>query len=324
MGGPLADEKPILFPDQGGYHVHRLFLSEHRSGAGEDGDLSLGGEQGSGASGFSVNVHIPCPFGKIHGQGAVVGVENGKNAVIPILHPVAHRFGAAGLHREDTGENPFPAGLPQALMGLPEGDQAPVVGQGLLILRDFQGVPADGVHPIRRAIAVVVEFTVASGLGAKKFLSRLEEGHPLRKKHKGCRQPVLTNQEFPGSVGAYEVQPIEKGVVVVAGDVVHALLRLGGPVGQTPEAGIQSVLVADGPGDEAGGTAVENGTPEQIPAGVGEEGDPWGQGGAVLGGQLRTRPDGAGVHLPALAVENHMGMAAFHRLNDLIDGGSVQ
>ena len=299
-------------------------MDENRGGTGEGGDLSLGGEQRDGSGGTVVDVHIPGSVRQGHGQGPVIGVENGKNAVIPILHPVAHRFGIAGFHRENAGLNRLPSGLAQTLVGLPEGNETFIIGQGLLIFRAFQGIPANGVHPIRGTVAVAVKFSVALGLGAQDFLSGLEEGHALGQKHEGRRQPVLTNQRLPRGVGVYQGEPVEKGVVVVAGDVVYALLRLTGPVGKSQEAGVQRIFVADCPGDKAGSPAVKDGAPKQIPAGVGEEGNSRGQGGMILGSQLRAGTDGTGVHLPALAVEDHMGMAAFHRLNDLIDGGDVQ
>ena len=59
VGRPLADQKSVLLPDQGGHHIHRLFLGEHRGGAGEDVDLSLGGEQRDGSGNTVVDVHIP-------------------------------------------------------------------------------------------------------------------------------------------------------------------------------------------------------------------------------------------------------------------------
>ena len=109
----------------------------------------------------------------------VIGVENGKNVVIPILHPVAHRFGISGFHRENTGLNRLPSGLAQTFVRLPEGNETFIISQGLLIFRAFQSIPADGVHPIRGAVAVVVEFSPAFWLGAEDFLPGLEEGHAL-------------------------------------------------------------------------------------------------------------------------------------------------
>ena len=61
-------------------------------------------------------------------------------------------------------------------------------------------------------------------------------------------------------------------MVIVAGNIVYALIRMGRPGRCAQKAAFQQILGAVGTGDEAGCRAVEGAAPQQIPDAVIKEG----------------------------------------------------
>ena len=271
-----------------------------------------------------MNIAIPGTCGQGKGHGVAVGIENGNDSVIPVLDPVGSHPGIFCINGENAGFHRLPPGLPQSLVGLAEGNQPPVIVSCLPVLRLVQGVPSQGIDPVRGTVAVFVKSAPALGLGAQHFLARLEEGHALGQHDKGRRQPALPDQRFPVRLRAGQSQPVNQGVVVMAGDIVDALFRPGCPAGHSHEAGVQSIFVADRAGNKAGGMAVKNAAPEQIPDGIAEEGNPGHFGRIALHRKLHTGPHRLGFHLPALAVEDYIWMAAVNGAYDLVHGLGVQ
>ena len=124
-----------------------------------------------------------------------------------------------------------PGGQPEQREFFSQGDQTLIVAQRLQRVRAFKGVPPQGVHPVRRAVAVVNKPAPAGGLGTEHFFPGLEEGHALRENaERGC-QPVPAGKLLLGNAVPCQGNPVRQGIVIMAGTIVDALLRVLRPPG---------------------------------------------------------------------------------------------
>ena len=83
-----------------------------------------------------------------------------------------------------------PGGQPEQGEFFANRDQALIVAQRLQRLRAFKAVPPQGVHPVRRTVAVVDKPAPAGGLGTEHFFPGLEEGNTLGENAERGGQPV--------------------------------------------------------------------------------------------------------------------------------------
>ena len=109
----------------------------------------------------------------------------------------------------------------------------------------------------------------------------------------------------------------------MAGSVVYSLRGIRSPVGLATESLDQFITVKVTAGNEALFRILKHGTLQLIPDGVVEETKTRNHVGISLDGHLYIGFGDAGGHIPALAVEDHIGMGLVNLGDQLIDGVGV-
>lgn len=114
---------------------------------------------------MAVDVYFPLSVGNADGNIRGVGIEHRKNLMGQALNAEGRHVGIVMVDGMNRPADLFPSAQPQAVVGLAEGDQAPVVIHIFLIFFFIKGIPLDGVDPVGGAVAVVIEAALFAGLG---------------------------------------------------------------------------------------------------------------------------------------------------------------
>ena len=258
-----------------------------------------------------------------NGDGLGVGVEDGENLSLRLVDTERHTVFIFTVHRVDTALNILPCGQMKCRVGFPERNQALVVAENILIFRLVQSRPFQGIDAVRGAVAVVVKAAVLPGLGAEHFLTGLQEGDALREHIKRGGEVVHPNPGFNGRIRGGEGDTVKESGIVVAGGVIHTLVWLSRPGRHSHEAGFQRLFGYDCAGDEARRGAFKGSPAKQVADGVAEEAEAGNHRGIGLYRQPDTGLGQLGLHIPALTVENHVGVLLMDGGHDLVDGHGV-
>ena len=301
-------------------------LGQNHGGDGVHADAAGGSAQRGSAGLVALDIDGPGALGQGNAPGCGVGVEDDED-VVGILSVVAvdehgdHVAGGGiGL---DTAADIGSIVHTQGGVCLTEGDQALVVLDVCSIVRSLQFGPLDVVDEVGGVVAVLAAVAVLLQLLAEEFLTGMDEGNAL------CGQVDSSSQVAhlldagidAGSAGGLD-DLVDQGVVVVAGSVLDDLLGIAGPPGLCHEVGSHIALAVAGTGNEAGGVAVVAG--QQVTDAVGEIAEAGGLGRVALLGHFGAGLAVGAVHVPALAVEDHVGAALMDFGDDLVDGLHIQ
>ena len=317
---PLADQKFVLLPNQSSHNIHGLVLSQHSGRNGGNPNRPFRTGQSFRSRDAILNVHIPASFGQSYGHVGSIRIEDSENILLFAIDLKGYHVRIVHTDGMYLFPDLVPGHQPKGRVGFPESDQSPVKCHIALILFLVQVFPFQRIDLIGRTVAVVVKAALLGRLGPQHFLTGLHKGNTLGQEGKGRRQIVHLHQHVPGRFRRGQANAVKEGVVIMAGDVVHTLVRLCRPQGHTHKAGFQLVLGANGAADESGSSVVKHRAPQQIPNRIAEEGESRHFGGIALYGQIKAGLGQLGIHAPALAVENDVGVGLVNGMNDLVDG----
>ena len=267
---------------------------------------------------------IPASLRQGHGGGFGVGVEDNYQLIllaVCILRDVEAQHIEIEIRKlGDLLADLLGGGHPQSRMLPAEGDETGVVVHHILIHGIGEGVPLDGVDGIGGFVGIVVKAALGQGLGAEHLFTRLEEGGALARHDDGGGQIVHADPLFQSPVLGGHGQPVEKAQTIVAGHIVDHLAGILSPGGMSQEGILHIGGKAARTGGVAGLAGVGVGAPDRIADHVGEVGHAGRLFGIGLGGQNHILLGDLGAHVPALGVEDHVGMGLVDLLDDLVDG----
>ena len=157
-------------------------------------------------------------------------------------------------------------------------------------------------------------------LAAKHFLSCLEEGDTGTQQGEGCGESAAPRQLCCVSLRQCLGNSVVEGVVIMAGDIIDNLAGVAAPGHPPPEAFQQMGAVHRLTGDVARQVVVKHRASQRIPQGVIEECKFRQTACASLDGQGNIGLCRFGFHVPALTVENAVGVLLAHGADDFANG----